>query len=139
MSRSAPVPERRACRLGHGRVLDALPGRRQDVGEVDEALVRRAVGHLDRQRVAERDAQELGLAARDLPVELRVAEQRRALVVLVHLRRLALRVEPVAAHPALLAADVERDDDAVARLDGRDLRPDLATTPIGSWPRMSPS
>ena len=36
------------------------------------------VGHLDRQLVAERHAQELGLPAGHLPVELRVAEQRRA-------------------------------------------------------------
>jgi hypothetical protein len=64
--------------VGHRRVLDGLPGGRQDVGEVDEAVVRRALGDLDRRVLRLRHAQELGLAAGHRAVELRVAEQRRA-------------------------------------------------------------
>ena len=110
----------RAARRRVG-VLDRLPGGGEDVGEVDEALVRRPLGHLDRAEVALRDPQRLGLAAGDLAVELRVAEKRCALVLLVHLRRLALRVEPLLTHPAVPARDVERDDDPVARLHALDL------------------
>jgi hypothetical protein len=50
------------------RVLDRLPAGRQHVGEVDEAVVRRAFRHPDRAVVREGDAQELGLSARDLAV-----------------------------------------------------------------------
>ena len=38
------------------RVFHGLPGRGQHVGEIDEAVVGRPVGNLDRQRVAERHA-----------------------------------------------------------------------------------
>ena len=79
--------------VGDRRVLDRLPGGRQHVGEVEEALVGRALGHLDRPVLRLRHAQELGLAAGHLAVELRVAEQRGALAVLAHLRRLALRLQ----------------------------------------------
>ena len=100
--------------VGHGGVLDALPGGGQHVGEEQEAVVGRTVGNLDRQEVAERDAQELSLTARHLAVELGVAEQRRAGSELVDLRGLALRVQVMSAHPAVAAGDVERDHDAVA-------------------------
>ena len=107
-------------------VLDRLPGGRQDVGEEQEAVVRRALGHLDRAVLRLRDAQELGLPAGHLAVELGVAEQRGAHALLAHLGRLALRLQPVLAHEAVTAGDVERDDDAVAGLRGRrDLRADL--------------
>ena len=99
----------------HAGVLHRLPRGRQHVGEEQVAVVRRPLGDLDRQEVAERDAQELRLAARHLAVELRVAEQRRAGPVLADLGRLALRVQPLAARPAVPAGDVERDHDAVAR------------------------
>jgi hypothetical protein len=98
----------------HARVLHRLPCGRQHVGEEQVAVVRRALGDLDRQEVPERDAQELRLAARDLAVELRVSEQGRAGAVLVDLGGLALRVQTFAAHPAVPAGDVERDHDAVA-------------------------
>jgi hypothetical protein len=68
-----------------------------------------------------RHAQQLCLAARDLAVELRVAEQRRALALLAHLRRLALRLQAAVAHPAVPARDVERDHDPVADRDLIDL------------------
>ena len=113
---------------GTSAYCDALPRGRQHVGEEHEAVVGRPLGHLDRQEVAERHPQELGLAAGHLPVELGVAEQRGAGAVLVDLRRLALRVQVVAAHPAVAAGDVERDHDAVADERG-DLRADLLDDP----------
>ena len=45
-------------------VLERLPGRGQDVGEVEVALVGHALGHLDRPELGLRHAQVLGLAAR---------------------------------------------------------------------------
>ena len=85
---------------GHRRELEGLPRRRQDVGEEQEALVGRTLGDLDRPEVRLGDPQQLGLPAGDLAVELRVAEERRALVLLAHLGRLALGEELLAAHPA---------------------------------------
>ena len=75
---------------GHAGVVNALPGGRQHVGEEDEPIVGWSFGHLDRQEVSEWDAEKFGLAAGDLPVELGVAEQRRARAVLMDLGRLAL-------------------------------------------------
>src|SRR5689334_7779548 len=63
-----------------------------------------------------RHAQELGLAAGHLAIELRVAEQGRALVEFAYLRRLALGEQLPVAHVAVATGDVERDHDAVARL-----------------------
>ena len=60
--------------VGHLCIVHALPGRRQHVGEEHKAVIRRTLGDLDRQEVAERDTEELRLAAGDLPVELGVAE-----------------------------------------------------------------
>ena len=77
--------------LGNIGVLDRLPRGRQDVGEVEEAFVGRALGHLDRAELGLRYAQVLGLAARHLAVELRVAEERGAGAGVAVLRRLALR------------------------------------------------
>jgi hypothetical protein len=76
-----------------------------------------------------RDAQVLGLAAGHLAVQLRVAEQRGALVLVAHLGGLALRVELLVAHPAVAAGDVERDHHAVARPDVRHLGADLLDDP----------
>src|SRR3712207_6863739 len=56
-------------------VLQRLPRGRQHVGEEEEPVVRVLVRHLDRQEVGERDAEVLRLAARDLAVELAVAEE----------------------------------------------------------------
>ena len=55
----------------------------------------------------------LGLPARNLAVELGVAEQRGAHALVADLRRLALRVELLVAHVATAARDLERDDDPV--------------------------
>ena len=72
-----------------------------------------------------RDTQELGLPAGDLAVELGVAEQRGALLLVAVLGRLTLREEIALAHPAVAAGDVEGDHDAVARRDLGDLGADL--------------
>ncbi|HEY3752071.1 MAG TPA: alcohol dehydrogenase catalytic domain-containing protein, partial [Pseudonocardiaceae bacterium] len=56
--------------VGHG-----LPGGGQDVGQVDETVVGRPLGHLDRAVVAHRHPQVLGLPAGYRPVQRRVAEQ----------------------------------------------------------------
>ena len=109
----------------HVRILDRLPRGRQHIGQVDVPLVGRALRHLDVGEVGVRHTQILGLAARDLPVHLRVPEQRRAGAVVAHLRRLALRVELLIAHEAVAARDLERDDDPVARLDRGDLVADF--------------
>ena len=70
-----PEPEHEHAVVGGDvGVLDGLPGGGEDVGEKQEAIVRRAVGDLDRAVVGLRDAQELGLSAGDLAVELRVAQ-----------------------------------------------------------------
>ncbi len=100
--------------VGHAGVLDALPCRRQHVGEEHEAIVGRTLRDLDRQEVAERNAQELRLSARYLAVELGETEQRRAGAVFVHLGGLALRMQATPAHPAVPAGDVERNHHAVA-------------------------
>src|SRR5690606_1063 len=72
-----------------------------------------------------RNAHELGLAAGHLPVQLGVAEQRRARAVLAHLRRLALRLQPPTAHEALTARDVERHHHALTGHEVPHLRPHL--------------
>jgi hypothetical protein len=58
--RAEPQHDERAAGWHRG-VLERLPRRRQHVGEVDEPVVRTARRHLDRQGVAERHAQVLGL------------------------------------------------------------------------------
>ena len=100
--RPEPVDDDAAAPRDVG-VLHGLPGGWQHVGEVYEAVVGRSVGHLDWAELRLRHAQELGLTAGDLAVELRVAEQRGALALVAHLRRLALRVEVLVAHVAVAA------------------------------------
>jgi hypothetical protein len=68
-----------------------------------------------------RHPQQFRLPARYLTVELRVSEQRRAGAVLAHLRRLALRLQPVVAHEAMAARDVEWDHHAIADREVGDL------------------
>jgi hypothetical protein len=111
--RSGPEDEQRAagCHVG---VLHRLPRGRQHVGEEHEPVVRRTVRHLDRKEVGERDAQELGLAAWHLAVELAVAEQAGPGAVLTVLGGLALAVQTLLAHPAGPTADVEGNDHPVA-------------------------
>ena len=86
---------------------------------------RRALGDLDRPELRLRHAQELGLTAGHLAVELRVAEQRRTGAGVAVLGRLALREQVLIAHPAVPAGDVEGDHDPVAGGDVGDLRSDL--------------
>jgi hypothetical protein len=111
-----PEAEHRDAAAGRDvGVLDRLPRRGQDVGQVQVALVRRALRHLDRSELRHRHPQELRLPAGHLAVQLGVAEQGRAGVVLVYLCGLALRVPLPVAHPAVPAGDVERDHHPVAR------------------------
>ncbi|KOG41146.1 hypothetical protein ADK74_21515 [Streptomyces decoyicus] len=57
MSPIGPQPQDRdGPALRDADVSDGLPRGRENVGEVDVALVRRAVGHFDRESVAEGDA-----------------------------------------------------------------------------------
>ena len=114
-----------AAALGDVGERHGLPGGGQHVGEVEEALVGRAVGDHDGAVLRLRHPQVLGLPAGHLPVELREAEQRGAHALVAVLGGLALRLEVARAHPAVSAGDVERDDDAVADLEIPCLGPDL--------------
>ena len=124
---AAHVPDRaepqhdEAAALRHVRVLDRLVGRRQHVGEVDEAVVRRPVRHLDRSVLGLRHPQQLGLSTRHLAVQLGVPEQRRSRSLLADLGGLALGLKALVAHEAVTARDVERDDDTVTGPERRDL------------------
>ena len=91
---------------------------------IEVALIGQVGADHDVVVIGERHAQVLGLTAGHLPVELRVAEQRGAAAVLAHLGGLALRLQPARAHEALAARDVERDDDAVADGERRDVGAD---------------
>ena len=125
---------------GIAGVLDRLPCGRQHVGEVDEALVGRALGDLDRAELRLRDAQELGLAARDLPVELGVAEAA---------RRPCRTRGPGSSRTASSRSWSHIQQCPQEMLNGITTRspalmwltsaPTSSTMPIGSWPRMSPS
>jgi hypothetical protein len=95
-------------------VFNRLPGGGQDVGEEQVAIVGRSLGHLDRPVVGLGNAQELGLAAGDLAVQLGVAEQRGAHPLVAYLGRFALRLQALLAHEAVAAGDVERHDHAIA-------------------------
>ena len=117
----AELPDRSQAEHRHAAasrdlgVVDCLPRRRQDVGQVQETLIRRPVRHLDRPEVRHRHPQEFRLPARHLPVQLGIAEQGRAGPVGMILRRLALRIPPPPAHPAAPARDVKRNHHPVAR------------------------
>jgi hypothetical protein len=116
---------------GRVGVRDALPRRREDVGQVDEPVVGRTFRNLDRQRVAKRDAQVLGLRAGHLAVELGVAEERGPAALFVNLGGLALAVQARRAHRAGAAGDVERHHYPVADLEFGDRGPDLGHHPHG--------
>ena len=92
-SRSDRDRARRPSRRRDVGVLHRLPRGGQHIGEVDEAVVGRALGHLDRAVLGLRHPQQLGLAAGHLAVQLGVAEQRCAPVVLVDLGGLALGLQ----------------------------------------------
>ena len=102
-----------AAAVGDGGPLDGLPRRGQHVGEVEEALVGRALGHLDGAEVGLGHPQELGLPPWHLTVELGEAEQRSPHALLAYLGGLALGEELLAAHPTAPTGDVERDDHPV--------------------------
>ena len=121
--------DRERASFRHVRVCHRLPGGREHVGEIEEALVGWAFRHFDRAVVRLWDAEILGLTPGDGSVELRVAEQGGAFVVLVHLGRLTLRLKPVVAHEAVAAGDVERHHDTIPRPDVRHLGADLFDDP----------
>jgi hypothetical protein len=126
------LPDRAEPIHGYGptrrdvRVAGGLPPGGQDVRQVQEAVIRRSLGHLDRPELGLRNAQELGLATRDLAVQLGVAEEGGTVALVPVLGGLALGEQLPLAHPAVPARDVERDHHPVA---GRDvaggLRADL--------------
>ena len=124
--------------LGHVRVLHALPGGRQDVGEVGEPVVRRALGQLDVGELRLRHPQVLRLATGDLAVELGEAEQRRTHALVAHLRRLALGVQL----PAHIQQFPQEIWNGMATRSPTFRSPHSAPTsttwPMFSWPRMSP-
>ena len=121
----AEAEHEQGATLGHVGVRDRLPGGGQDVGEEHEALVRRALRHLDRHELGLRHPQVLRLGARHLAVQLAEAEQRGAHALVAHLGGLALRVQPLGAHPAVPATDLERHDDPVPDLEVARLGADL--------------
>ncbi len=125
---SQPV-DRHATALRDVGEVHGLPGRRQDVREVQEPLVGRAFGDLYGPKVSLRHPQVLGLASGDLAIELGVAEEGGPLVILAHLRRLALGVELPVAHKAVPARDVERHHHPVSRGDVLHISPDLLDDP----------
>ena len=115
----AEAEHRDAPAVRDAGVLDGLPAGRQDVGEVDVALVGPVLGHLDVGVLRLGHAQVLRLPAGHRSVEVRVAEQRGAHALLAHLRGLALGLQILLAHVAVPAGDLEGDHDAVA---GREVR-----------------
>ena len=102
-------------------VVHRLPGRREDVGEVEEALVGQVARQLDGAEVGVRHPDALRLSAGHGAVEARVAEEAGALALRDVLGGLALGEEATLAHPAAAARDVEGHDDAIAGLEGRDV------------------
>jgi hypothetical protein len=91
----------------------------EHIGQEQEAVIGWAVGYHERSVVGVRDAQQLGLSAGHLPIQLRVAEQRCSGAVLVNLRGLTLGLQSDAAHEAMPARDVERDNHPVTDLQVR--------------------
>ena len=108
-----PEHDQRAA-VGHVGVLHGLPRGGEHVGQVHEALVGRTVRNLDVCELRLGHTQQLGLSTRHLPVQLRVAEQRRTHALVAHLCGLALGVEQPVAHVAVAAGDLEGHDHPVA-------------------------
>ena len=102
-----------------------LPGGRQHVREVHEALIGRILWHLYRHILRLRDAQVLCLPARHLSVELGEPEQLRSQSLPAYLQGFALRLEAPIAHPAVPTADSEGYHYAVSGLYVRDVLADL--------------
>ena len=97
------------------RVLHTLPGRRQDVAEKQVALVGQVGVDLHRVEVGVLHPHKLGLPTGDATVDLGVAVERRAGLLVAVLGGLALRGQAARAHVAKATRDDERNDDTVAR------------------------
>ena len=110
----AEAEHQQRAALGHLRVFDGLPCGRQHIGQIHVALVGTLVGHLDVGVLRLGHPQVLSLPAGHLAVELGVAEQGGARALIAVLRGLALALQPLAAHEAVPAADVERDHHPIA-------------------------
>ena len=117
------VADRSDAQHGHraagrdGGVLNRLPRRGQHVGQVEEAVVGRALGHLDRVVVGATDAEVLRLRAGHGAVELGVAVERGTHPLFADLGGLALRLQAEVAHLAGAAGDLEGYDDPVTDLE----------------------
>ena len=94
--------------FGHVGVRNRLPRRGEYVGEVQESLVRLTLWHLDRHVLRLLDSQYSSFRSRYLAVQLAVSEQRRSHSLVSYLCRLALRLQPLRAHPAVTTADPDR-------------------------------
>ena len=137
--RAEPEDGQRAA-LGHVRVLDRLPRRREDVGEVDEAVVGRALGHLDRA--------ELRLRAPAATRPGRPAPGRRAWCSRTAPRPCPARA-PASSRTATAGSESHMQQCPHEMLNGTTTRspgampvtsaPTSSTMPIGSCPRMSPA
>jgi hypothetical protein len=87
----------------------------QDVGEVEVALVGKLRTHLDGSVVGVRDPQELGLPARNrIRTARRSRRGSRPVALFADLGRLALGLEPAAAHGAVPQEMLKGNHDAVA-------------------------
>jgi hypothetical protein len=121
----AQSQDQQGTTIGHSGVLHGLPGGRQDVREIDKAVIRRPLGHQDVGELGLRYAEVFGLTAWHPAVQLGVAEQCSPAALTAYLGRLTLGVERTFTHPAVTAGNLERDDDAIAGTDLSDLMPDL--------------
>ena len=106
-------------------VFHSLPGGGKNIGEVEVPLIGQFVPDLYRSVVGVGHAQVFRLPAGDRPVELGEPEQARPAVVGMDLGGFALGLQPLFAHPAMAAGNVEGDDHPVARLEVPDLGADL--------------
>ena len=104
-----------------GGVLNSLPCRGKDVGEIDETVVGRPFGHFDVGRFCLRDSQVLRLASRYFAIELRKPEQRCTVPLVFDLCGLALAEELLVTHEAMATRHLERYDNPIPRLDSSDM------------------
>ncbi len=111
------------------RVFHRLPGGGQHVREVGEAVVRRPIRNLDVSRIGQGHTEILRLRTRHAAVQLRVAEKCCATPLFPNLSRFTLRLEPVVAHEAAAARDLERDDHSVSRSQAGDTGADFFHDP----------
>ena len=115
--------------LWNGGVLDGLPRRGKDVGEVDESVICGTLGHFDVGCFCLGDAQVLRLTSRHLAVELRKPKERSPVPLVLDLGGFALAEELLVAHEAVTTRHLERYDDSVTRLDGGDMLSDFLDDP----------